>query len=386
MSQSATSPLRLIALSLAATMAVLAALLLAGGVFALINPEQHSTDSVEYPNAFHPLRLPRDHAAHPDFRWESWRYFGQLRSRNNQSFAFCFTFIRSLADDRRLSSLLPWRGGKQLVYRSYFTLFVPDQTRPIFLDRVSVGKSSEVAAEKQSFQLRFGDWQVTAQQVGQSLSLKTEKAQLNLTVVPGKPAALYGQSGYYWGGVHGYPSYRLGFTRLDADGELAWNGQTYQVTGLVWADHEFSSYLPPAETIGWDRLYVQLDNNHEFVLCLFRNKDGVRCADCPASLIYPDGNVANLHPEQYTVTSINNWKSPHTDATYPIAWTVTVPQHQAQLTLTSQMPDSELILERGKVRLWSGPGKVKGQWDGVPVKGLAYWESAGYAEPIQRWF
>ncbi len=74
----------------------------------------------------------------------------------------------------------------------------------------------------------------------------------------------------------------------------------------------------------------------------------------------------------------NSWTSPHTGATYPSGWLVTVPGEQLEIQLTPSVLDQELDTRATTgVVYWEGSQLVEATRAGEPVDGEAYVELTG---------
>ncbi len=69
------------------------------------------------------------------------------------------------------------------------------------------------------------------------------------------------------------------------------------------------------------------------------------------------------------------WRSSHTGATYPAAWTVKVPSIGLTLDIKPYLADQELDVS---VRYWEGAVHFSGEHNGRAVSGNGYIELTGY--------
>ena len=110
-----------------------------------------------------------------------------------------------------------------------------------------------------------------------------------------------------------------------------------------------------------------------------------------------DINLPDVHAEmsaafaRYEDALVNNkvevldelfWTSPHTGATYPAGWEITVYNGEEQplrLTLTPLMSDQELTT--GPIIYWEGAVRISGD-----ATGYGYVELTGYQSAMRGWF
>jgi len=77
------------------------------------------------------------------------------------------------------------------------------------------------------------------------------------------------------------------------------------------------------------------------------------------------------------------WRSPHSGAVYPAAWTVVIPSLELRLELEPWLADQELNVSYS---YWEGAVQVAGERAGQPVSGNGYVELTGYAGSMQGQF
>jgi predicted secreted hydrolase len=137
--------------------------------------------------------------------------------------------------------------------------------------------------------------------------------KLNLIVTPLKPLVLHGaaQDGLSQKGEgKGHASHYYSYTRLKTEGVLHTSEGVFEVEGLSWMDHEFSSSQLKEPQIGWDWFSVQLANNSELMLFQIRHKDGSIDPYSSGTLVRPDGTSLHLRREDVQVEALAQWKSP----------------------------------------------------------------------------
>jgi predicted secreted hydrolase len=141
-------------------------------------------------------------------------------------------------------------------------------------------------------------------------------------------------------------------------------------------DHEFSTTYLTKGQVGWDWFSVQLDNNFELMLFQIRRSDGTIDPFSTGALVSPDGRVIALTKEDFTVNVNGTWKSPHTEATYPGRWNVSIPNHSIDIDIQPLVADQEMNL---RYKYWEGAVRVQGRFGDTQVSGYGYVELTGYA-------
>jgi hypothetical protein len=183
------------------------------------------------------------------------------------------------------------------------------------------------------------------------------------------------------GPLHIRQNYSL--TRLVSSGVVQVPGSRFQVGGLSWMDHEYStSYLGSAQ-VGWDWFAFQLDDGSEVMLFRMRNTDGSISPFSSGTLIAPDGNTRTLGRDDIQVEVGATWHSPHSGATYPAQWTIQVPSASLTLRVEPYLADQELDVS---YQYWEGAVRLEGEHAGRGVRGSGYVELTGYAGSMQGQF
>jgi len=360
---------------------LVATLLLAGLVYKTVVRAEAVQAAFALPDPNIPLKLPRDLAARPEFRTEWWRYHGQVSGASGDNFAINFSFTQEWQPKNRLAGLFLWPSLKKMC-DAWFSITDFQRKAFVYYERSGTADERSVGSSAEEYQLRFGDWLVEKANNGHRLAIRQNGQGFELVALPEKQGILQGQAGYNWRGLDGAPVYFLTYPRMALKGTLTLAGKEYRVAGSAWLDHESTSYELPPSTIGWDRFSLQLENNHELFLLIWRLKDGTAAPDCPATLILPDGSLVNLDQTSYEIKTVKYWFSARTKTAYPCAWTIRLPDNRAELNLVSQVEDQELLLHNGKQALWMGPCAVRGTWNNWPITGKGFAELAGYRKPV----
>jgi predicted secreted hydrolase len=199
-----------------------------------------------------------------------------------------------------------------------------------------------------------------------------------------KGPILQGDRGYSQKGPEpGNASYYYSLTRLASNGTVRVGETAYQVDGLSWMDHEFSTSALGPELVGWDWFSIQLDDGSELMVYQLRRKDGTADPFSSGTTVDPAGNSTQLDPQDLTVTVNDTWRSPHSGAIYPAQWTINVPSEDLILEVTPYLSDQELDTS---IIYWEGAVKILGEKAGNAVSGNGYVELTGYAHSMQGRF
>ncbi|MBT4511618.1 MAG: hypothetical protein HOC20_05350 [Chloroflexi bacterium] len=143
-------------------------------------------------------------------------------------------------------------------------------------------------------------------------------------------------------------------------------GEPYPVTGTSWFDHQWGE-LGNVISVGWDWFAIQLDDDREMMLFTIHQKGEPLLLG--GSWIMPNGETIEISPDNFEVTPLSKWDSPHTGKSYPIGWEILV--DDVKLILSPVMEDQEVVSSY-KV-YWEGACEVSGD-----ATGRAYVELTGY--------
>jgi predicted secreted hydrolase len=123
-----------------------------------------------------------------------------------------------------------------------------------------------------------------------------------------------------------------------------------------------------------------LDDGSSLMLYNLRRKDGSLSPYSAATLMRADGSTRPLSPADFHITATATWRSPHSRAIYPAAWTVDIPSEGIQLQVKPYLADQELRLS---FTYWEGAVQVTGRRQGgQAVAGSGYVELTGYSESL----
>ena len=216
----------------------------------------------------------------------------------------------------------------------------------------------------------------------QTLTAKTDDFTIKLSLDPAKAPVAHGNSGYSRKGRRPESaSCYYSFTRLDANGSLIIKGKRYEVKGLAWMDHEFSSAPLEPDLSGWDWFSLQLDNNTELMVYMLRQDDGEYSPASSGTFVDTRGEVQHLSKEMIQVQILDVWKSPHSAAVYPAKWHIRIKPLQLDLHIVPNVADQEMLTpESTRVTYWEGSVSIAGTSNGKQVSGAGYVELTGYAK------
>jgi len=329
------------------------------------------------------IEFPRDLGPHEDYQTEWWYYTGNLTAENGNQFGFQFTiFRRALLPQQQVT--LPdapstWRSNQ--VYLAHFTISDITNDQFYFAERFSRGAAGLAGAQADPYHIWLEDWQI--EQLGPQqvhLQAQTEEVALDLILQETLPPVLHGDGGLSQKGPQpGNASYYYSIIHQDSAGTITVNDETFEVTGLSWKDHEYSTSALSAGSSGWDWFSLQFDDGSGLMLFQIRNNDGTLQPASSGSFIHPDGTVQHLDLEQWQMEVLDHWTSPSSGARYPAGWRLQIPELDLLLEARPQMSNQELNVSS---TYWEGAVTFDGTRGGEPIEGQGYIEMTGYARSL----
>jgi predicted secreted hydrolase len=172
----------------------------------------------------------------------------------------------------------------------------------------------------------------------------------------------------------------ISLTRCTVQGNIDTGAGPQSVTGEGWFDHQWGNSWT-TQSAGWDWWGVQLDNGRDL---LFFHQLNLKTGDA----FFPCATVEDVNGSQVTTHDIkfapepnSLWTSPQSRVSYPLRWTVYLPDLHITLSITPDMLDQEMPVITSGGAIWEGSCKVTAIDHGAPVSGVAYMELVGYNSP-----
>ncbi|MFJ2986649.1 lipocalin-like domain-containing protein [Collimonas sp. NPDC087041] len=324
-----------------------------------------------------PLTLPQDSGAHPDFRTEWWYATGWLATPDGKPLGFQITFFRSATDHDRANP----------------SAFAPDQLiiAHVALSDPAVGK---LLHDQKSARAGFGlayakegntdvvldNWRLLRQADGSyHARIDANDFTLDIKLTPTQAPLLQGERGYSRKGpLPAQASYYYSEPQLQVSGKLSRAGHEQTVSGNAWLDHEWSTSVLAADAAGWDWLGANLDDGSALMAFQIRSRNGERIWS-HATLRDANGNVTQFTPDQVAFQPQRNWRSPRTDASYPVQAMLRTGAIDWQLV---PLQDDQELDSRGSTGSVYWEGAVTVKRDGKRT-GRGYLELTGYLKPLK---
>lgn len=359
-----------------------------GAPQASLLPLLSEEDTTGFARATQPdaIRFPRDLGPHDDFQTEWWYYTGNLQTEGGRRFGYQLTFFRRAlappagSGKSEGESATGWRTNQ--VYLAHFALSDIDGESFYFDEQFARGAAGLAGAQAQPYRVWLEEWEAVATADGQvRLVAETENVALDLVLTQTLPPILHGDGGLSAKGpTPGNASYYYSFVQQDTAGTVRVGSEQFEVTGLSWKDHEYSTSALEQGAVGWDWFSLQFDNGGALMFFQIRREDGTIQAESSGALVYPDGSTVHVPLSEWELEVTSTWTSPETGAVYPAAWRLRLPGLDLELEGRALLADQELRLS---TVYWEGAVSFTGSWDGQPVRATGYVEMTGYYETME---
>jgi predicted secreted hydrolase len=353
----------------------------------------NAAGAVTPPRARHTLQFPRDLGSHPDDSIEWWYLTGRLTASTNlaspgeREFGFQLTFFRTrVSTTQAMSSRF---AAKQLLFAH---AAVTDVTGKKLLhdQRIARAGFGLAQASEQDTRVTLRDWSLLREATLYRAKAKGREFDFELVLQETQPLLLQGDQGWSRKGPdQQQASYYYSLPQLKASGQLSLGGQLMKVQGSAWLDHEWSQTLLPAQAVGWDWIGMNLLDGSALTAFQLRSPDG-KALWSGGSYRHPSmGSAAQvLVHGQLQFQAVRYWRSPWTQASYPVEWIVRLePQGAAGKLLdyytVKAMIDAQELDSRATTGAvyWEGLSELFDRQG--KLVGSGYLEMTGYAGALR---
>ena len=353
------------------------------------------------------LQSPRDHGAHSGVRTEWWYLTGWAGTWDRPTHGFQITFFRHRTG---LAQNLPGRLAPRQLLFAHAAITDLATRRHEHADRIARWSGEDdpsipASASSTDADVRIGRWRLRRDTEGNGspstassaasmaaspapsssgasgsvwrIEAQSESLGLTLQSRATQPWLLQGQEGFSRKGPQiAQASHYITEPQLSTRGQLRLGSQpAVPVSGVGWMDHEWSEALLDPQAVGWDWIGMNLLDGSALTAFRLRRADG-SALWAGGSWRKPGGAAQAFETDAVRWTPGRTWRSPGSNALYPVEWTVDTPagRHTVRSLLDSQELDSRR--STGTV-YWEGLSELLDE-RGQRV-GLGYLEMTGYA-------
>ena len=327
------------------------------------------------------LVFPRDLGPHNEYQTEWWYYTGNLETETGRSLGYQLTFFRRglTPEVEAVANPSDWRSNQ--VYFSHFT--VSDIENQKFYPHERFSRESAALSGAQAFPYRvwLEDWSATEIAPGQvHLVADAGDVALDLVLEETLPPVLQGDRGYSKKGPEaGNASYYYSIVQQKTQGTVTIGDEAFNVNGLTWKDHEYSTSALSPGTVGWDWFSLQLSDGSSLMLYGLRKDDGTISDVSSGTYISADGRTQPIDHTDWTIDVLDTWHSPTSKADYPSQWHIEIPKLDLVLDGHPLMPNQELNFS---TTYWEGAVAFEGEKGDRPLSAKGYIEMTGYTDRL----
>ncbi|HXX83660.1 MAG TPA: lipocalin-like domain-containing protein [Casimicrobiaceae bacterium] len=343
---------------------------------ALLSAPASAADEYPEVTAGQMLRFPRDFGSHPIFRNEWWYITGWVREPDGVASGIQVTFFRNrprIAEDNS-SRFAP----KQLLF-VHVAVADPRHGRLRHDQRAARAGFGLADASEGTTAVWIDDWSLKMNGVAYVARISARDLSLDLRFTSTQGVLAQGEEGYSRKGPAArQASYYYSEPQLAVSGRVATPDRDAEVTGIAWLDHEWSSEPLAPGASGWDWVGLNLDDGGALMAFRIRDRFG---ATVWAGGTYRSGSgsVSTFERGEIGFAAERHWRSPRTQAEYPVAMAVRA--GRLQLAIEPLMDDQELDARAGTGTVY-WEGAVRAIDSGREV-GRGYLELTGYWKPLK---
>lgn len=325
------------------------------------------------------LVFPRDRGAHPDFRTEWWYITGQASTNaaSPRRFGFQLTFFRSRVDGT--AQMTSAFAAQQLIFAHAAVTDV--QGGKLWHDQRIAREGFGVAsASQQDMALKLRDWSLSANGPRYTAELPATDFGLSLQFDETQSMLLQGKQGLSRKGPQEkQASYYYSQPQLATRGRLQIKGQTFEVTGKAWLDHEWSEEILAPGAVGWDWMGMNLDDGGALTAFRLRDQNG-NAIWAGGSWRSAAGELRIFSASDVSFSPVRRWVSPLTQISYPVQWRVQTPA--GSFTVKALIDNQELDSRNSTGSIyWEGLSDLLDS-QGRHV-GMGYLEMTGYGQALR---
>jgi predicted secreted hydrolase len=322
--------------------------------------------------------FPRDHGAHPEYRTEWWYLTGWLEARGQEPIGFQVTFFRVRTTiDPSASHFSPQQliiAHAAIASGARGALLHDERARRVGFGLV---EASTVDTDVHLDRWRFMRDAASGEYRG---TIPARSFDLMLTARPEQPLLLQGRDGFSQKGPQAArASYYYSQPQLAVRASVRLDGTTREATGIAWLDHEWSSSVMDADAVGWDWIGMNLADGSALTAFQIRSRDSGRVVHSYASLRAAGGPVLLYAGDDVRFEAVSTWRSPRTNASYPVAQRVRVGDRSFETRPLMNDQELDSRASTGAV-YWEGASELleRGR-----VVGRGYLEMTGYVAPMK---
>ncbi len=166
--------------------------------------------------------------------------------------------------------------------------------------------------------------------------------------------------------------------RLELEGMLG----DETVSGEAWFDHQWGSACwfltqPMGGRLnGWDWISINGNDGSDWIVLIFHDMRSKKVIGRFAVLFEP-GRQPRVF-RKFEAVPVKYWESERTHITYPVGWTIRIPEISAEISIHPGADDQEIPVLGFMRAVWEGAATATGKIGKRPFSGRARLELQGY--------
>lgn len=326
---------------------------------------------IEQPGRF---AFPADHAGHPDYRTEWWYLMGTLDTGAERPLAVQWLVLRIALAPEEPDHASGWATSN--IYAGLLSITDAGSGRVSTDERVSRAALELAGANTDPVRLWIEDWRLEQTGLdGDALEFRirvaTSELELELELANALPL-IDGRRLTEEGGGAEVPFRFYIQPRMTASGTLRTSTGESPVTGTFSLEHAWGELPLPGGPVARDRFTLYLADGRVLLAARTHRSDGSGTPATTGLLLSPEGRSTVISGSDIRLAPARHWRSPRTDARYPIRWTLRVPEQGIDVVLEPYWQDQEGI---AWLPFWAGPVRVT---QGTPRGGEGIVMLSGY--------
>ncbi len=261
--------------------------------------------------------------------------------------------------------------GLVFSYRLTFT----DETTGYYYDMGEKAMPvSAITLDKEKFLIDTPDGYISGDFDNMILKMSSGNNAVDITMKGmGHPLYCGGSGAFSWNKAI---SHQISIPHMATTGTLTLDGTTYHIEGDSWFDRQWQNNNSASlMNLKWAWMDIRLDNGD--IISVWTNGDD-KTENSWATIMKPDGSHTVTYADTLSDGVEEYWRSERTGRCWPTKWTVTLPDLDTKLTVSSN-PYGQEIYSEGEVpgSCYEGASKVEGTYRGTPASGHCYVEITG---------
>lgn len=323
-------------------------------------------------------QLPKDLAAHPNYKIEWWYLTGHLKTKQGAEYGFQWTLFRnSLSPKAKLGNAF----DSNQIYFFHSALTDLQKNKHSFFEDRSRGFMGEAKVDLETLNHKIKNATIQMKDGIIHLKNKTPLFAYDLKLKPEKPAVYHGKNNVSLKGPEPCnASQYISYTRLNVTGTLQTSLKKQKVTGTAWMDQEFSSSQLSKKAVGWDWFSIQMNNNTELMLYFLRDQKGTYLPYSSGTFVNAKGKSQHLELKDIEIKKLEDWPA-QKNQIYPKSWSIKIKKLELDFIVIAKLPNSINNAQKStKTTYYEGPAEITSQSQNL---GQAYIELSGYSQDLK---